>query len=145
MAAIRMFTKAADLDYRGLLEAGMVLGIVGAGMDVAIAIVSAVEQIALAKPSATARELLSRGMAVGRGIMVPMVLVLTFAYVGLGLPILLLPAVVGGHPSVLISNERIAVEALRIVVGGIGVVCTVPIAAACAAWVFARRTKPAGE
>ncbi len=143
MAAIRMFTRAANLDYKGLLQAGMVLGIVGAGMDVAIAIVSAVGQVRLAKPAATAAELFRSGLAVGRGIMIPMVLVLAFAYIGLSLPILILPRVLPGqHLSLLISNERISVEVLRILVGGIGVVCTVPITAAVAAAVHKARRVP---
>jgi len=142
MAAIRFFAGAGRLDYRGLLQAGMVLGVVGAGMDVAIAIASAVHQVRLVKPAASAAELLAAGLAVGRGIMVPMVLVLTFAYVGLSLPLLILPGVSGQPLPVLLSNERISVEALRILVGGIGVACTVPVTAVLAAAVSARRKSP---
>jgi len=139
MAAVRMFTKAPDMDYRGLLQAGMVLGIVGAAMDVAIAIASAVDQVRAVKPEATRGELLARGLAVGRGIMIPMVLVLVFAYVGLNLPILALPRTLPGrHLAVLVSNERIAVEVLRILVGGIGVAVTVPVTAALAALLAGR-------
>jgi len=139
MAAVRMFTKAPNIDYPGLLQAGMVLGIVGAAMDVAIAIASAVGQVRAVKPEAARRELLARGLAVGRGIMVPMVLVLVFAYIGLNLPILILPRTLPGrHLAILVSNERIAAEVLRILVGGIGVTVTVPVTAALAALLAGR-------
>ena len=44
----------------------------------------------------------------------------------------------GQHLCLLASNERISVEILRILVGGIGVVATVPITAAVAALLPAR-------
>ncbi|GAH74191.1 unnamed protein product, partial [marine sediment metagenome] len=133
MMGIRMFTGASGIDYLGLLQAGMVLGIVGAAMDVAIAIASAVDQVRLVKPAAGRAELFHRGLAVGRTIMIPMTLVLVFAYIGLNLPILMLPKLLPGHHlSLLVSNERVSVELLRILVGGIGVVATVPITAALA-------------
>jgi len=133
MMAIRLFTGSRGLDYAGLLQAGMVLGIVGAGMDVAMAVVSGVQQVRRAKPDADRSELLARGLAIGRGVMIPMVLALLLAYVGLSLPILILPKMLPDQPvSLLLSNERISVEILRILVGGIGVVATVPITAAIA-------------
>jgi len=144
MAAIRNYT-GAGLDYTGLLQAGMVLGIVGAAMDVAIAIASAVQEVLRAKPTVSRSELLRSALSVGRGIMIPMVLVLTFAYLGLSLPILMLPKLLPEqHSCLLLSNERISVEALRIVVGGIGIVCAVPLTAVVAAG-LARRERTKGR
>jgi uncharacterized membrane protein len=143
MMGIRLFAGAPGIDYLGLLQAGMVLGIIGAAMDVAIAIASAVDQVRRAKPGAGRAELFGRALAVGRAIMVPMVLVLVFAYVGLNLPILILPKLLPGHHlSLLVSNERISVELLRILVGGIGVAATVPITAALAGMRPTRKRKP---
>ena len=136
MVALRNFTRSSCIDYVGLLRAGMSLGLLGAAMDVAIAVASAAEAVQRAKPDAARAELFTRGLAVGRSVMVPMVLVLLFAYVGLNLPLLPLPQLLPGQSlSVLVSNERIAVELLRILVGGIGVVATVPVAAVAAALV----------
>jgi len=127
--AIRTFTHA-DLDYPGLLQAGMVLGLAGCVMDVAIAIASATHEVARAKPDIARWALFLSGMRVGNGVMVPMVVVLAFAYAGLNLPILMLPQLLPEQPvPVLLSNERIAVEALRILVGGMSLVATVPATA----------------
>ena len=127
--AIRTFTHA-DLDYPGLLQAGMVLGLAGCVMDVAIAIASATHEVARAKPDIARWELFLSGMRVGNGVMVPMVVVLAFAYAGLNLPILMLPQLLPEQPvTILLSNERIAVEALRILVGGMSLVATVPATA----------------
>ncbi len=142
MMGIRMFTGAAGIDYLGLLQAGMVLGIIGVAMDVAIAIASAVDQVRRAKPTAARAELFRRGLAVGRTIMIPMTLVLVFAYIGLNLPILMLPRILPGHQlSLLVSNERVSVELLRILVGGIGVVATVPVTAAVAGGLASGKSK----
>jgi len=139
--AVRMFAGSGRIDYLGLLQAGMVLGILGAGADTAMAIASATDQVRRSKPEASRRELLDRGLAVGRAVMVPMVLTLWFAYVGLNLPILLLPRILPHqHLPLLVSNERISVEVLRILVGGIGVAATVPVTAAlCSLLVASRR------
>ena len=127
--AIRTFTHA-DLDYPGLLQAGMVLGLAGCVMDVAIAIASATHEVARAKPDIARWELFLSGMRGVNGVMVPMVVVLAFAYAGLNLPILMLPQLLPEQPvTILLSNERIAVEALRILVGGMSLVATVPATA----------------
>lgn len=127
--AIRNFT-GADLDYPGLLQAGMVLGLAGCVMDVAIAVASASHEVVRAKPDIARWELFRSGMRVGNGVMVPMVVVLAFAYAGLNLPILMLPQLLPEQPvPILLSNERIAVEALRILVGGLSLVATVPATA----------------
>jgi len=128
--AIRMFGSGGSIDYRGLLSAGILLGIVGVAMDVAIAVASSAGEIASAKPTADRAELWRRGMSVGRKVMCTMVLALLFAYLGANIPLLILPQAAEDMPMMLaLNNDRFACEELRIIAGGIGVVAAIPATA----------------
>ncbi|NQT18926.1 MAG: YibE/F family protein [Planctomycetes bacterium] len=142
--AISVFGGGGGIDYRGLLAAGMLLGIVGVAMDVAIAVASAADEIAGA--GGTGRiELRRRGMNVGRKIMCTMILALLFAYLGANIPLLILPRVVHDLPTMLaLNNDRFASEGLRILAGAIGVVAAIPVTAFLSS-ILIRRTAPKPE
>jgi len=143
--AIRMFGGGeANLDFQGLLAGGILLGIVGVAMDVAIAVASCAGEIAGAG-GACRREIWTRGMNVGRNIMCTMVLALLFAYLGSNLALLLLPVVAYNMPIRLaLNNEIFATEIVRIVAGAIGVVVAIPAAAIVASALFGHRTPGGG-
>jgi len=142
--AVRMFGAAGELDFRGLLAGGMLLGVVGVAMDVAMAVASASDEIAQAGARSRA-ELWRRGMGVGRKVMCTMVLALLFAYLGANIPLLLLPRAVPGLPTMLaINNDRFAPEELRMIAGGIGIVVTIP-ATALLASIFINKTPSAAN
>jgi len=139
--AIRIFGGGGELDYKGLLSAGILLGIVGVAMDVAIAVASSAEEIASAKPRAGRAELWRRGMSVGRKVMCTMVLALVFAYLGANMALLILPRVIEDTPLVqALNNDRFACEQLRILAGGIGVVAAIPATAFLSSILIRKRT-----
>ena len=128
------------MDFAGLLSGGILLGIVGVAMDVAMAVASSADEITRAKPAIERIELWQRGMSVGRKVMCTMVLALVFAYLGASLPLLIIPRVVQGVPLLLLLNsDRFACEALRILAGGIGVVATIPATALLSSLLQSRR------
>ena len=138
LRALWQFAGAQGVDYRGLYAAGVLLGVVGVAMDVAIAIASAAAEVQLVKPEAGRREVFERALRVGRNVMTPMVLALVFAYLGINLPILILPLVKTDTPLALFVNrDPVSAEGVRILAGSIGVVATVPITAMLCA-LFAR-------
>src|SRR5439155_15575840 len=59
---------------------------------------------------------------------------LGFAYLGAGLPVLVLLAVQVHRLDLAVTDEHIAVEVVRTVVGAIGVLSAVPLTTAIAAW-----------
>ena len=71
---------------------------------------------------------------------------LVFAYLGTALPLLVLLALQIQNFSVTLSEEVIAVEVVRTVVGSIGILSAVPFATAIAAWLVpagsVARTRP---
>ncbi len=136
MMAIRLFSTAHALDFRDLLVAGMLLGTVGVVMDVAIAVASAIAELARARPDLTRQELHSHGMSVGRKVMGSMVMALAMAYMGMKFGMFLLPY---AEPETtlmdVIGTERAVAEIVRLLVGIIAVVWTVPATAFLASYV----------
>ncbi|MCZ6679538.1 MAG: YibE/F family protein [Candidatus Poribacteria bacterium] len=125
-------------DFHGILVAGMILGAVGAMMDVGMSISSSVYEVKAVNPNVTVRQAIRVGLNVGRDIMGTMADTLIFAYLGAHMITMLLPRIdfpeVGKlYPFLRLANdETTAVAIIQAIVGTIGLVLTVPIAAVIA-------------
>ena len=73
-----------EFDYRGLLFAGILLGALGAAMDVSISISSALTELFEKDPKLTFKGIMGHGMNIGRDIMGTMANTLILAYTGGG-------------------------------------------------------------
>ena len=120
------------LDMRGLLFAGILIGAVGAVMDVAMSISSAIEEVHIANPDLGSWELVRSGMRVGRDIMGTMANTLILAYTGGSLPFLLLYLAYELPPAMIVNSELIGAEVIRALAGSIGLIVSVPITAVIA-------------
>jgi uncharacterized membrane protein len=127
---------AAALDLRGLLVAGIVVGALGVLDDVTVSQVSIVAALRRANPGLSRRFLYREATKVGRDHVASTVNTLVLAYAGASLPLLLF--FVQGDQTVgrLLTSELIAVEVVRMLVGSIGLVASVPITTALAAAVL---------
>ena len=125
-------------NFTGILSAGIILGAVGAMMDVSMSISSSVHEVKQVNPNITVRQAIRAGLNVGRDIMGTMADTLIFAYLGAHMMTMLLPRI--DFPEVgilypflrLVNDEATAVAIVQAVVGTIGLVLTVPIAASVA-------------
>ena len=125
-------------NFTGILSAGIILGAVGAMMDVSMSISSSVHEVKQVNPNITVRQAIRAGLNVGRDIMGTMADTLIFAYLGAHMMTMLLPRI--DFPEVgiiypflrLVNDEATAVAIIQAVVGTIGLVLTVPIAASVA-------------
>ena len=125
-------------NFTGILSAGIILGAVGAMMDVSMSISSSVHEVKQVNPNITVRQAIRAGLNVGRDIMGTMADTLIFAYLGAHMMTMLLPRI--DFPEVgilypflrLVNDEATAVAIIQAVVGTIGLVLTVPIAAGVA-------------
>ncbi|MGE3621365.1 MAG: YibE/F family protein, partial [Acidimicrobiia bacterium] len=127
-----------DLDFAGLLLAGLVIGALGVLDDVTVTQVSAVAELREADPGASARELYRSGVRIGRDHIASTVNTLVLAYAGAALPLLLLFRTSGQGLAAVLTGESIAVEVVRALVGSIGLVASVPITTGLAALVVTR-------
>lgn len=138
-----MMLKATVLqavDFRGLLFSGMVLGSLGAVLDVTISISSAIYEVKQAQPDVGMKQLFTAGMNVGRDIMGTNSNTLILAYIGSSLPLLLLIAAQPQSSMLPILNQNMIVtEIARALSGSIGVVCAIPLTAMISAWMMRKR------
>jgi len=130
---------AEALDLRGLLIAGIVVGALGVVDDVTVTQVSTVAALRRANPSLGARELYAEATKVGRDHVASAVNTLVLAYAGASLPLLLFFAQGNQPAGRLITGELVAVEVVRMLVGSIGLVSSVPVTTRLAALVLAHR------
>lgn len=70
-----------NIDFQSLLLAGIIIGALGAVMDVAISIASSMEEIQKSRPVIKKKQLFKSGMNVGKDIMGTMANTLILAYV----------------------------------------------------------------
>lgn len=131
-------TVATQVDVRGLLLAGLVIGALGVLDDVTVTQTWAVWELADADPDATTASLFVRAMRIGRSHVASTVNTLVLAYVGATLPLLLVFSALELPFSVALSQEIVAQEVVRGLVGGLGIVAAVPITTAIAALVAGR-------
>jgi uncharacterized membrane protein len=131
---LRMTAEALDL--RGLLVAGIVVGALGVLDDVTVGQVSTVGALRRANPGLSTVQLYREATRVGRDHVASTVNTLILAYAGASLPLLLFFSQ-GSQPiGRLLTGELIAVEVVRMLVGSIGLVLSVPITTALAAAVL---------
>jgi len=124
-----LYVENLKMNIQGLLFAGIIIGALGATMDVAISIASSVDEVKKVKPGLKTIELFKAGMNVGRDIMGTMTNTLILAYAGGALPLLLLFLSYGTSGTRIFNSELIATEVVRALVGSIGLIFTVPITA----------------
>ena len=125
-------------NFTGILSAGIILGAVGAMMDVSMSISSSVHEVKQVNPNITVRQSIRAGLNVGRDIMGTMADTLIFAYLGAHMMTMLLPRIEFPEAGTLypflrlVNDEATSVAIIQAVVGTIGLVLTVPIAATIA-------------
>lgn len=129
---------SAQIDVRGLILAGIIVGSLGVLDDVTVTQASAVWQLHGANPAFGAREIYRSAVTIGRDHIASTVNTLVLAYAGASLPLLLLFAQAGRPLSDVVTGELVAVEVVRTLVGSIGLIAAVPVTTALAATVVTR-------
>lgn len=132
------FQKSPNLDPRGLLFAGIIIASAGVLEDVAVSIVSGVSEVHRGNTRLGYHHLFLAGMAVGRDHMAALANTLVYAYVGSSLSSLLLYKQFGESWLKFINFDSVVDEIIRSLCGTIGLVFTIPITAALAAWAVTR-------
>ncbi|MEE6272569.1 YibE/F family protein [Georgenia wangjunii] len=121
------------LSLRDLLLCGIVIAGLGALNDVTITQASAVWELHAADPAMPRRQLMRRGMRIGRDHIASTVYTLAFAYVGTALPVLLVAGLFDRAFTDTLMAGEIAEEIVRTLVSSIGLVLAIPATTAIAA------------
>ena len=128
---------AGPNDLENIFLSGVLVGCLGAVMDVSITVNSAVKELVNAAKSITLKQLIKSIREIGHDIMGTMINVLMFSYIGGSLSIVILKIINGYNFQRLIQFD-ISFEIIRFLVGAIGIVSAVPISA-CVALLFFRK------
>ena len=128
---------AGPNDLENIFLSGVLVGCLGAVMDVSITVNSAVNELVNAAKSITLKQLIKSIREIGHDIMGTMINVLMFSYIGGSLSIVILKIINGYNFQRLIQFD-ISFEIIRFLVGAIGIVSAVPISA-CVALLFFRK------
>lgn len=126
-------------DFKNLLFSGIILGALGAIMDVGMSIASAIDEVNNANNNLTAKELYASGMNVGKDVMGTMTNTLILAYAGSSIPLLLLFTAYEASLVKVLNLDIIATEIIRSLSGSIGLVLTIPITAFIASILIKRQ------
>lgn len=126
------------LDFQGILVAGVIIGSLGAVMDVAISIASAANEIYLSNTNESRSQFFNRLLNVGRDIMGTMANTLILSYTGSAIPLFLL---LSRETGLRVFNiEIIATELTAAIIGSIGLLIAIPLTALSAVYLFKRNS-----
>jgi uncharacterized membrane protein len=141
-AAFVVGLLGADIDPRGLLLAGIVIGSLGVLDDVTVTQVSAVWQLHRSRPDQSRGQLFTSALTIGRDHISSTVNTLFLAYAGATLPLLMLFSGIGESVGSVATREIVATEIVRALVGSIGLVASVPISTWLATVVVTSADRP---
>lgn len=122
-----------NIDFKGLLFGCIILGALGAIMDISMSVSSAMWEIKEVQPKIKTKDLIKSGMNIGKDVMGSMSNTLILAYVSTSIHLLLLFLIFNLTFIEIINLDLIASEIIRAMAGSIGLICAVPLTVIIAA------------
>lgn len=138
-ALLQLRQTGTPLGIRGLLVAGVIVSALGAVMDVAMSISSAIAELKTVNPELTVRELWRSGMNIGRDMVGTMTNTLILAFLGSGFVLIIYLYSLGLSYHQLMASSYMGIEAVSGISSAIGVILSVPVTALVGSVLFGRR------
>lgn len=133
-------TTFSFINFQEVLFAGIILGSLGAVMDVTISIASTQYEIKSSCPHYGFKEIFQSGINVGRDVMGTMANTLILAYTGSSLPLIFLITSQENISFMRVMNLNIvATEITRALTGSVGLIFSIPLTAAITAFLLSRK------
>ena len=127
-------------DFKGIMFSGIIIGALGACMDVGMSLSSAMYELKKESPDISRARLFKAGMNIGKDMMGTMTNTLILAYVGSSTCCILLFMGFNFKMFEILNQEKIAEEILRSIAGSMGLVCTLPLTALVSSILFGSRS-----
>lgn len=142
-AASLRLGPTANINFRGLLLGGILIGALGVLDDVTTGLSASIFELAKANPKYQFKELFKSGMIVGREHISSLVNTLVLAYAGASLPLFIIIVLNPQHYSttVMLNDGLIMEEVIRTLAGSIGLVLAVPLTTFLACYYVAKFVK----
>lgn len=135
----------ASVDLRAIVWSSIIIGSLGAIMDVSMSIASAMQELAMEMKDRTFKRMVASGMNIGRDAIGTMTTTLVLAYAGGSIASILLFTLNNRNLLVLMNFEMVVVEVIQAIVGSLGILLAVPITVFVAAGLFNRKQKNSEE
>lgn len=132
-------TEESAIGITGLITAGVIVSALGAVMDVAMSISSALQELTRVNPDLTSRDLFKSGMNIGRDMVGTMTNTLILAILGSGLTLVVYIYSLSLQPWQLLSSAYMSLEAISGIASSIGVMLAVPLTAAICAVSYGKK------
>ncbi|MBQ3054674.1 MAG: YibE/F family protein [Oscillospiraceae bacterium] len=136
---LQYVVEGLTIDLRAIIFAGIILGAVGAVMDVAMSLASSLLEVYGVSETPTVKSIVKSGFTIGRDIMGTMANTLILAYIGSSLSVVILLIAYNSSMLALFNKEMIVVELLQALAGSIGILGTIPLTSLIAALVYVPR------
>lgn len=137
--SLLLVSRNTGLSIKELLFAAMLISALGAVMDVAMSISSALYEVAAANEALSRKELFQAGIRIGQDMIGTMSNTLILAYVGTALTTMLVLLSYGYQTQQLLNSDYLAVELTSSICSTMGVILTVPIGSAISAFFYRRQ------
>lgn len=131
-----LYVNKPELNFFNIFFASIIIGALGAIMDVGMSISSSVFEIAENNKKLNGAELFKSGMNVGKDIMGTMSNTLILAYVGSAMPLLMLFSLNNFNTFQIMNFDFMAAEIVRSLSGSFGLLLAIPITAFTASFLF---------
>lgn len=139
------FNTQGSLDFTALLIGAIIIGVLGVLDDIAVTQAAVVTELYDSNPSLSRSTVYQKALRVGREHVGALVNTLAFAYTGASLPLLLHFYMTSSSFSSAINIELFATEIVRIIVGSIGLILTVPIVTVLAVFLLRKPQEKLGN
>lgn len=133
---IYYMNSESPIDLRAIIFGSIVVGAIGAIMDVSIDIASSLNEVVNASENPKFNDIIKAGFEIGRDIIGTMANTLVLAYIGSSLCCTLLIASYSGSITYLLNREAIVVEILQALAGSIGIFFTIPLTTYISAFLY---------
>lgn len=120
-------SSGTSIDIYGLFFAGIIIGTVGATMDISMSIASTMNELIKTSSKITTKDLVKSGLNVGKDSIGTMSNTLILAYVGESLILIMLYMINNFNLVSIVNSDFIASEILRGLCGTIGMISAIPI------------------
>jgi len=134
-----LYVNRPELNFFNIFFASIIIGALGAIMDVGMSVSSSVHEISQANSKLKPAELFKSGMNVGKDIMGTMSNTLILAYVGSSLPLLMLFSMNDFNAFQVMNFDFMAAEIVRSISGSFGLLLAIPITALFGAFLSRRK------
>lgn len=129
------------VDLKAIVFSAIIIGALGAIMDVAMDIASALNELAGTTINPTRKMLLQAGNNIGRDILGMMSNTLILAYIGGSLTIVLLFFAYNHSLLYLMNKEMVVVEILQAVIGSFGILFTIPFTSFICSRLYVKKSR----